>query len=126
MDLPELLQKPDRLTTLAVMTLVSGILNLAWSALIFIGAAVFGIGTFLIGCICLPLGVYPLLLGILEILYAAKLLRNPVPSELKPAYHIAVMEIIDALFGNVIALIVGVAALILYNDPAIRRFFGET
>jgi hypothetical protein len=126
MDLPEPLQKPDRLSTLAVMTLVSGILNLAWSALVFLGAAVFGIGTFLIGCICLPLGFYPLLLGILEIIYAAKLLRNPVASELKPAYYIAVMEIIDALFGNVISLIVGVAALILYNDPAIRRFFGET
>jgi hypothetical protein len=36
------------------------------------------------------------------------------------------MQLIDALFGNVIALIVGVTALILYNDPAIRRFFGET
>jgi len=46
MDLPEPLQKPDRLSTLAVMTLVSGILNLAWSALVFLGAAVFGIGTF--------------------------------------------------------------------------------
>jgi hypothetical protein len=126
MDLPVPSQKPDRLTTLAVMTLVSGIINLFWSAVIFLGVAVFGIGTFLIGCICVPLGFYPLVLGILEILYAAKLLRNPVPSELKPAYHIAVMQLIDALFGNVIALIVGVTALILYNDPAIRRFFGET
>ncbi|MGB7537500.1 MAG: hypothetical protein WBM17_03070 [Anaerolineales bacterium] len=126
MDLAVPTQKPDRLTAVAAMTLISGILNLFWSIGIFLAIAVFGVGTFLIGCICLPLGLYPLALGILEIVYAAKLLRNPVSPDLKPAYHIAVMEIIDTLFGNVMALIVGVAALIFYNDVAIRRFFGET
>ncbi|MBN2085648.1 MAG: hypothetical protein JW748_10545 [Anaerolineales bacterium] len=119
-------QKPDRLIAVAVMTLVSGILNLFWSVGIFIAIAVFGVGTFLIGCICLPLGIYPLALGILEIVYAAKLLGNPASPNLKPAYHIAIMEIIDTLFGNLPALIVGVAALILYNDVAVRRYFGET
>ncbi len=119
-------QKPDRLTAIAVTTLISGILNLFWSLGIFLAIAVFGVGTFLVGCVCLPLGFYPLALGILEIVYAVKLLRNPISPELKPAYHIAVMEIIDTLFGNLFALIVGVAALILYNDVAVRRYFGET
>jgi hypothetical protein len=119
-------QKPDRLTAIAVMTLVSGIFNLFWSIGIFILVAIFGVGTLLIGCICLPLCIYPLALGILEIVYAAKLLRNPISPQLKPAYHIAVMEIIDMLFGNAIALIAGVMALILYNDVAVRRYFGET
>jgi hypothetical protein len=126
MDLPVPSPKPNRLTAIAVMTLVSGIFNLFWSFGIFLGIAAFGISTFLIGCICLPLGLYPVMVGILEIVYAVKLLRNPVSPELKPAYHIAVMEIVDTLFGNVLALVVGVVALILYNDPAIRRFFGET
>jgi hypothetical protein len=119
-------QKPDRLTAIAVMTLISGIINLFWSIGIFLLVAAFGVGTLLIGCVCLPLGVYPLVLGILEITYATKLLRNPISPALKPAYHFAVMEIIDMLFGNIFALIVGVAALILYNDVAIRRYFGET
>ncbi len=118
--------KPDRLTAIAVLTLISGITNLFWSIGIFLLVAVFGVGTLLIGCICLPLGFYPLILGILEIVYAAKLLRNPIPPGLKPAYHIAIMEIIDMLFGNAFALIVGVAALILFNDVAVRRYFGET
>jgi hypothetical protein len=125
MDLAVPPQKPDRLTAIAVMTLVSGILNLFWSFGIFLAIAAFGVSTFLIGCICLPLGFYPLVLGILEIIYAVKLLRNPVSPELKPAYLIAVLEIIDTLFGNVIALITGVVALILYNDVAVRRYFGE-
>jgi hypothetical protein len=119
-------QKPDRLTAIAVMTLVSGILNIFWSIGLFLAIAAIGVGTFLIGCICLPLGFYPLVLGILEIIYAVKLLRNPISPELKPAYILAVLEIIDTLFGNVIALITGVVALILYNDVAVRRHFGET
>jgi hypothetical protein len=119
-------RKPDRLTAIAVMTLVSGILNLFWSVGVFLAIILFGFGTFLVGCICLPLGVYPLVLGVLEIVYAAKLFRTPISPELKPAYHIAVMEIIDTLFGNLAALIVGVLALIFYNDLAVRHYFGET
>jgi hypothetical protein len=119
-------QRPDRLTAIAIMTLLSGILNLFWSLVVFLAVLLFGFGTLLLGCICLPLGLYPLGLGILEIVYAVRLLRNHVPPALKPAYHIAVMEVIDTLFGNLPALIVGVLALIFYNDPAVRRFFGET
>jgi hypothetical protein len=126
MDLAAPSQKPDRLTAVAVMTLVSGIINFVWSAAVFVTAAAFGVITFPFGCICLPLGLYPLILGILEIIHAVKLLRTPISPAVKPAYHIAVMEIIDTLFGNVIALVIGVAALILYNDVAVRRYFGET
>jgi hypothetical protein len=126
MDLPVPSQKPSRITAIAVMTLVSGIINILWSAGLFLAIAAFGISTLLIGCICLPFGIFPLALGIVEILYAAKLLRNPISPTLKPAYYIAVMEIIDTLFGNVLALIVGVAALIFYNDPAVRSYFGDT
>jgi hypothetical protein len=46
-------QKPDRLTAIAVMTLVSGILNIFWSIGLFLAIAAIGVGTFLIGCICL-------------------------------------------------------------------------
>ncbi len=126
MDLAVPEQKPDRLTAIAVMTLISGMINLFWSIGVFLVVTAFGAGTFLIGCVCLPLGFFPLVLGIFELVYAVKLLRNPISPELKPAYHIAVMEIIDMLFGNVFALIVGVAALIMYNDLAVRRYFGET
>ncbi len=119
-------RRPDRLTAIAAMTLVSGILNLFWSVVVFLVIVLFGVGTLFFGCICLPLGVYPLVLGVFEIVYAAKLLRTPVSPALKPAYHIAVMEIIDTLFGNVVALIVGVLALIFYNDLAVRHYFGET
>jgi hypothetical protein len=117
--------KPDRVTTLAVMTLVSGILNLFWSAGVFLAVVAFGFSTLFVGCLCLPLGIYPLILGIVEIVYAGRLLRSPISPETKPAYYIAVMEIIDMLFGNIVALVTGVLALIFYNDPLVRRYFGE-
>ena len=88
--------------------------------------SILGVGTFFIGCLCLPLGFFPLLLGILEIRYAAQLLRNPAAPALKPAFYLAFMEILETLLGNVISLIVGVTALILYNDVEVRRYFGET
>ena len=118
--------RPSRLNAIAALTLASGILNLLWSAVAFLSVIILGFGTFLVGCICLPLGVYPLVLGVLEIVYALRLLRDPVSPSLRPAYYIAVMEIIDTLFGNVAALIVGVLSLILYNDRAVRHYFGDT
>jgi hypothetical protein len=119
------MERPSRVTAIAALTLASGVLNLLWSAALGMGFVLLGAGTFLIGCLCLPVALYPLLLGILETTYAVKLLRRPVAYPVKPAYHIAVMEILDALVGNFPALVVGVAALIFYNDRAVRGFFGE-
>ncbi len=126
MDFASSNRKPDLVTAIAVLTLVSGILNLFWSIGVFIGAVVLGLGTLLVGCICIPLGAYPLALGTAEIVYAARLLKHPIDPALKPSYVIAVLEIIDMLLGNVLSLVVGVLALIFYNDPAVRRYFGET
>jgi hypothetical protein len=120
------MRQTSRLDLLAVSTLASGIFNLFWSLVVFVGLAAFGILTFPFGCVCLPLGTYPFVLGIFEILHAAKLLRKPLSPATRPAYHIAVLEIVDALFGNLPALVVGITALILYNDPAVRRCFGES
>jgi hypothetical protein len=126
MDIAQTNRKPDLVTAIAVLTLASGILNLFWSIGVFLGAVVLGLGTFLVGCLCIPLGVYPLALGIAEIVYAARLMKQPAPADLKPSYAIAILEIIDTLLGNVLALVAGVLALIFYNDPAVRRYFGET
>jgi uncharacterized membrane protein (DUF2068 family) len=126
MDSDQATRKPDLVTAIAVMTLISGILNLLWSFGMFVGAVVLGLGTFFVGCICLPFGLYPLALGVAEIVYASRLLRHPPAPNVKPSYAIAVLEIIDMLAGNALALVTGVMALIFYNDPSVRRFFGET
>ena len=107
-------QKPGMVTAIAVGTLVVGILNillgLGWAAAL------------LMTIVCWPLGAYSNTLGILEIIYAAKLLGNP-PRPVQPAKYIAIMEICNILFGSVWSLALGIFALVAYNDPAVQAYF---
>ncbi|MBK8653219.1 MAG: hypothetical protein IPN20_04850, partial [Haliscomenobacter sp.] len=63
------IQKPGLITAIALMTLVSGIINLFWG---FVASAT-ALGT-IVGVICLPITILPTILGVFEIIYAAKLL----------------------------------------------------
>jgi hypothetical protein len=112
-------QKPGMITAIAIMTLINGILNILWS----IGLACAFIST-LVGIICVPFAAYPIVLGILEIIYAAKLISNP-PKPIQPAKWLAIMEICDVILGNIISLVVGIIALVFYNDPAVQSYFAD-
>jgi len=76
-------QKPGLFTAIAVMTLTSGIINLFWG---FVASAT-ALGT-IIGFVCLPLTILPTILGVFEIIYAAKLLSSQ-PEPIKPSPSIA-------------------------------------
>ena len=112
-------QKPGLLTAIAVMTLTSGIINLFWG---FVASAT-ALGT-LVGIVCLPLTILPTILGIFEIIYAAKLLSNQ-PEPVQPSTSIAVLEILTFLFANVFSLVVGILALIFYNDLTVKEYFAR-
>jgi len=110
-------QKPGMIQAIAIMCLISGILNIMWG----IGLSI----TLLVGLvtICLiPLGVFAIVVGVFEILYAIELLPDPIRAK-KPAQHVAIMEIINIISGNVISLIIGVLSLIFYNDPQVKAYF---
>ena len=114
-------RKPDAVQAIAIMTLVNGILNIIW-ALILTVSVVFG--TFLLGLVCVPLTLIPAVLGIFEILYAIKLMATP-PQPVKPNQTLAILEIVAIIFGNVISLIVGILALVFYNQPDVRAYFAD-
>ncbi len=116
--------KPGKVTTLAVLTLVSGIVNILWSLGVVVVVLSVGIATFGLGCLLLPLAVYPLVLGILEILYAMKLLPDA-PQPTKPAKWLAIMQICDIVTGNVISLVIGIVSLVFYSDPEVEDYFNE-
>ena len=114
-------EKPQLIMTIAIMTLISGILNILWG--LGLTAAIV-LGTFFLGIVCAPVTILPVALGIFEVIYALKLLSDP-PQPVQPSQPIAVVEIVSIITGNVISAGVGVLALILYNDPIVKGYFAR-
>jgi hypothetical protein len=112
-------QKPGLFTTIAVMTLTSGIINLFWG---FIASAT-ALGT-IVGVVCLPITILPTILGVFEIIYAAKLLSGQ-PEPVQPSQTIAVFEILTFLIGNIFSMVVGILVLIFYNDVSVKEYFAR-
>jgi hypothetical protein len=113
--------KPTYVNVIAWMTLASGIVNIIWG-LVLTGSVV--LGTFGFGLICAPLTILPTALGIFEVIFAAKLLSNP-PQRVQPSPTLAVLEIVTALVGNFFSVVVGILALVFYNDITVRDYFAR-
>ena len=110
-------QKPTLINVIAWTTLVSGIVNLFW------GLAASGtVLATIVGVICTPLTIVPTILGVFELIYAAKLFSNPV-QPIKPSTNIAVFEIACILTGNVFSMAVGILSLVFYNDTVVKDYF---
>ena len=112
-------QKPTLINVIAWTTLTSGIVNLVWG-LAASGAAL----ATLVGIICTPITILPTVLGVFEIIYAAKLLSNP-PQSVQPSSTIAILEIVCVLAGNVFAMVVGILSLVFYNDQIVKDYFAR-
>jgi hypothetical protein len=112
-------QKPTLVNVIAWMTLASGIVNLFWG----LGLSITVLLS-IVGIICVPLTILPTVLGIFEVIYAAKLLSNP-PQAVQPSTNIAVLEIVCILAGNIFSVVVGILSLIFYNDLTVRDYFAQ-
>jgi hypothetical protein len=112
-------QKPTLVQVIAGMTLVSGIVNIFWG----FAASGTALAT-IIGVICTPITILPAVLGVFELIYAAKLFSEP-PQAVKPSTNIAVFEIACVLAGNVFSMAVGILALVFYNDAAVKDYFAR-
>jgi hypothetical protein len=109
--------KPTLVNAIAWMTLASGIVNILWG----VGASGTALAT-VIGIFCTPFTILPTILGVFEIIYAAKLFSNPV-QPVQPSTNLAVFEIACILAGNVFSMAVGILALVFYNDMVVRDYF---
>ena len=117
-------ESPGLVKTIAVLTLINGIVNIFWG-LILTGTIV--MPTFGLALLCLPLVLFTLLptfLGIFETLYSIKLLSDP-PQPVQPSTTIAMLEILCVLTGNVFSMIVGILSLVFYNDPQVKEYFAN-
>ena len=112
-------QKPTLIHVIAWMTLASGVVNLFW------GVAASGtVLATIVGIICTPFTILPTILGVFELIYAAKLFSNPA-QPVQPSTNIAVFEIACVLTGNVFAMVVGILALVFYNDTVVKDYFAK-
>ena len=111
--------KPTFVNVIAWMTLASGVVNLFWG----LGLSLTGLLS-IIGIICIPFMLLPTILGVFEIIYAAKLMSNP-PQTVQPSTTIAILEIVSALVGNFFSVVVGILALVFYNDVTVRDYFAR-
>jgi len=112
-------QKPTLVQVVAWTTLASGIVNLFWG----LAASGTALAT-LIGIVCTPLTILPTILGVFELIYAAKLFSNP-PQAVQPSTNIAIFEIACVLLGNVFSMAVGILALVFYNDTVVKDYFAR-
>ncbi len=112
-------QKPTLVHLIAWMTLASGIINLFWGI-----AATFNMLVTILGAICIPFTILPTILGIFELIYAAKLFSNPA-QPVKPSTNLAIFEIACVLIGNIFSMVVGILALVFYNDLAVKEYFAR-
>jgi hypothetical protein len=113
------IQKPTLVNAIAWMTLASGIVNLFWGV-IASGTALATI----VGIFCTPLTILPTILGVFEIIYAAKLFSNPA-QPVQPSTNIAVFEIACVVTGNVFSMAVGILSLVFYNDLVVKEYFAR-
>ena len=112
-------ESPGLVKTIAVMILINGIVNIFWGLIATVSV------TASIVLICLaPLAILPTILGIFEIIYAAKLLSSP-PQPVQPSNTIAILEILCILTFNVFSMIVGILSLVFYNDPQVKEYFAN-
>src|SRR5436190_21118380 len=112
-------QKPTLVNVIAWMTLASGVVNLFWGI-----AASGAVLATLIGVICIPITIFPTIFGIFEIIYAAKLMSNPL-QQIQPSTNIAILEIVCVIVGNLFAVVVGILALVFYNDLTVKEYFAR-
>jgi len=110
--------KPGKVQAIAIMCLVDGILNILWGMSLG-GGLLIGMVT---AC-CAPLGAYPIVLGVLEIIYASKLLSASPPRDVKPVQYLAVMQIVNIVTGGVPSLVVGILSLVFYGEAEVKTWY---
>jgi hypothetical protein len=111
--------KPSKVQTMAVLVLISGILNIAWGGIL----ALLGVLT-IFGICCSPILILPMALGVFELIYALNLLADP-PKVDEPSQVIAILEVCDIFFLNLFGAFVGILSLIFINEDEIKSYFAS-
>ena len=110
--------KPGKVQAITIMMLINGILNIL--AGLGMTASII-LGTFFVGTICAPVTILPAILGVYEVIYAARLLSEP-PKAVRNIQTIAVFEIVAVICGMGISLVVGILNLVFLSEPEVKAY----
>jgi hypothetical protein len=125
-------KKPSKLETVGILMLINGILNVianvSATLILFISLLGGAISTFGLGCLCFPLLIFPVLpmiFGIFEIMYGARLMSSDgQPVRYATVQTVAVIEIVCILFGNIVSLAIGIVNLVFLGDTEVKNYYG--
>ena len=112
-------EKPIKVQTMAILVLVSGILNVIWGGILALGGMIS-----IIGILCAPILILPMVLGVFELIYALNLLADP-PKVKKPYQAIAILEICNIIFLNIFSVVVGILSLIFISEEEVKDYFAS-
>lgn len=116
------MEKPSQISTIGIMMLVSGILNVL-AGLLLTGTVV--IGTFGFGLLCAPLTILPSVLGVFEIVIGSKLMSSTGHVRGQTVQLMTILEIVSVLWGNAISLVLGILGLVFYNSEEVRAYYNR-
>jgi hypothetical protein len=114
---PALPPKPGYVQAIAIMCLVDGILSIIGGLMMTL---IYICG--LITICCAPIAIYSIVLGILEIVYATRILPDPILAT-RPATYLAVMQIVNIINCDLVSATIGILSLVFYNDPKVKDYF---
>lgn len=115
-------QRPGLVTALAALTLTSGLVNLLVALGITGLLVLFTLGIGLV--VCAPFTLLPAILGVFELIYGARLLSSTMRP--RPNRLIAYLEMATLFYLNPVGLAVGIIALVIYGDDAVKAYFSGT
>ena len=109
--------RPGILRAYAILTLVDAILNLLVGILAVLVL-------FCSTIVCFPLGVYPLVLAVLEFMQQGRLSRVPAGRSDVPTW-LCVMQIVNVIFSNPLSVAAGIIGLVARNDAQVQAWLGQ-
>lgn len=105
---------------LQVALLVSGILNILAGLGAVAYTGVFALGTMGVGLCCCPIGLAPLIVGVMQCMDYAGAPRMQVRQYLDRSHVWGIINIVCILFGNVFSLICGILQLVWVSEARNR------
>ncbi|MFN6964271.1 MAG: hypothetical protein ACK4S4_10960 [Pyrinomonadaceae bacterium] len=114
---------PGKLQAVAIVQTVIGSLQIVGSIFLAVWVLIFGIATFGVGLIMIPIPIVYLIVGILSLVAGIKGLQRT------PAFGLSFGVAIAQMFGiflcDVVSFGCGLAGLILLLQPEVKSYYGR-